>query len=815
VLPPICTNMKITLLLTLLIPGVLMHQPAEIKSKDPIVIHVSPRGSDSNIGTAEEPLATIAAAQQAIRPYVGHKPVTVLLHGGTYYLSKPIVFTSRDSGTAACPVLYAAAPGERPIISGGELLTLDWKPFRDGILQAETTPGMAMDQLFLNGKRQQMARYPDYDPNADVFNGVAEDATSIKRAARWANPAGGYLHALHSLLWGDLHYRILGKKPDGTLEYEGGWQNNRPSKPHEKARYVENIFEELDAPGEWFYDAQAGMLYFYPPAGTDMKTAIIEVVRTQRHLVEFRGTKEKPAEFITLRGLTFCHTARTFMENREPVLRSDWTVYRGGAVLFDGAKDSTVIDCDFDQLGGNALFVNNYNRRITVKQCLITDCGANGIAFVGDIKAVRSPLLNYSQPRDLAKMDRTPGPLTDNYPADCLVEDCLITRTGRVEKQTAPVTIDIARNITIRHCSIYDVPRAGINIGDGCWGGHVVENCDVFETVLETGDHGSFNSWGRDRYWVPGIDAVNRNVAMEPNLPFLDAVAPVVLRNNRWRCDHGWDVDLDDGSTNYEIYNNIFLAGGLKLREGYRRVVTNNIIINNSLHPHCWFDNSQDVFRSNIVMAHYRPAGGMPHDHWGKEVDYNLFTSSQKDRNRFAAQSCDAHSTVADPCFANPAKGDFAVKPGSPALAIGFKNFPMDDFGVISSRLRAIARKPVMPAIIIKPDYRDEPAEQVVYKWRGSQIRSLVGDEYSAYGVSREQGGVLVVSVRQNSAAEKDGFISGDLIQSTGGVPVTDVAQMSEAIRKAPIHKDIAVGIVRSQQQMSITISGGAEPPRI
>ena len=83
------------------------------------------------------------------------------------------------------------------------------------------------------------------------------------------------------------------------------------------------------------------------------------------------------------------------------------------------------------------------------------------------------------------------------------MEDCLITRSGRFEKQTAPVEIDMAQNITVRHCSIYDVPRAGINIGDGCWGGHVIEFCDVFDTVLETGDHGSFNSWGRDRYWHP------------------------------------------------------------------------------------------------------------------------------------------------------------------------------------------------------------------------------------------------------------------------------------------------------------------------
>ena len=63
----------------------------------------------------------------------------------------------------------------------------------------------------------------------------------------------------------------------------------------------------------------------------------------------------------------------------------------------------------------------------------------------------------------------------------------------------------MAQGITVRHCSIYDVPRAGINIGDGCWGGHVIEFCDVFDTVQETGDHGTFNSWGRDRFWRPDV----------------------------------------------------------------------------------------------------------------------------------------------------------------------------------------------------------------------------------------------------------------------------------------------------------------------
>jgi len=111
----------------------------------------------------------------------------------------------------------------------------------------------------------------------------------------------------------------------------------------------------------------------------------------------------------------------------------------------------------------------------------------------------------------------------------------------------------------------------GINISEGTFGGHLIEGCDVFDTVRETGDHGSFNSWGRDRFW--GLKDVPDGKL--PDLALLDAVETTVIRNSRWRCDHGWDVDLDDGSSNYLIENNLFLNGGLKLREGFHRTVRN------------------------------------------------------------------------------------------------------------------------------------------------------------------------------------------------------------------------------------------------
>ena len=770
-------------------------------------LHLSPSGNDLNPGTPEKPLATLAAAQRAARKAVGREPVTILLHAGIYYLPETLHFTAEDSGTAKAPVVYAAAAGEQPVISGGTQLQLAWKPLSNGIFHATTHAGLVMDQLFMNGQRQHMARYPNYDPKAAKFNGTAADAISPARVARWSDPTGGYIHAMHNSLWGDMHWRILGKKADGSLDYEGGWQNNRSSGMHAKFRFVENIREELDAPGEWFHDAKSNTLYFYPPTGMDLKAAKVEVVRL-RHLIEFNGSTEKPVKFITLRGLKFLHAARTFMENREPLLRSDWTIYRGGAVMFTRAEDAAVEDCDFEQLGGNAIFVNSYNRRIAVRGCLIRECGANGVAFVGDPKAVRSPLFNYREQSKYETMDRTPGPKTQDFPADCLVEDCLIARIGRFEKQTAGVEISMAQRITVRHCSIYDVPRAGINIGDGCWGGDVVANCDVFDTVMETGDNGSFNSWGRDRYWNAKT-SWTKLVADNPNVPFLDVVEPIVLRDSRWQCDHGWDIDLDDGSTHYVIYNNLLLSGGLKFREGYSRIATNNIILNNSLHAHVWPTNSGVVFARNIVMGGYRPAM-MRAEHWGKEVDRNLFTTSEADRQKFANQGCDANSLVGDPLFMDAARGDFRVKDGSPALKLGFVNFPMDQFGVRSPRLKALARTPEIPAV--KKDGGKPVRAAANLLWQGATLRVLVDQEFSAVGVSAGANGVFVVKVPEPSAAFAAGLRSGDFIQKVNRQAVRSVGEFLKLVSAAPKEQPLTLELVRNQAPQTLIVKSESKP---
>ncbi|WP_157302062.1 PDZ domain-containing protein [Chitinophaga oryziterrae] len=754
------------------------------------IFYVSLKGSDAGNGTRQQPFLSIGKALAVARST--HGQVIIRLFGGTYYLESPVVFTAADSRSDNETLTITSVENETVTISGGtQLKNLRWSKYKGAVWQTWVGPDLIFDQLFVNRRLQYMARYPDYDPAARFLGGTAADAVSRERAARWKNPAGGYVHALHRSEWGDFHYVIKGKDSLGELILEGGWQNNRRMGMHPVHRFVENIFEELDTAGEWYYDKQTGVLYYYPSDGLDIMTATFETPRT-RHLIEFNGTEATPVKNIRISGLTLMYTLRTFMENKEPLLRSDWTIYRGGAVLFNGAVNCGISDCVIRDLGGNAVFFNNYNRYCEVSGCLISGIGASAVCFVGDPAAVRSPGFEYNEIVPLEEIDRSPGPKTSNYPASCVVYNNLMFNLGTVEKQSAGIELSMCRRITASHNTIYDVPRAGINVSEGTWGGHEIAYNDVFNTVKESGDHGSFNSWGRDRYWHPDKKKLDSIVATNFDLALLDVVEPIFLHNNRMRCDHGWDIDLDDGSSNYLIYNNLCLNGGIKLREGVNRVVDNNIMVNNTFHPHVWFKNSNDVFVHNVVATGYLPIG--IHE-WGKEIDYNVFPDSASLKAAWE-RGTDKHSVCEPLVFQDPQQGDFRLKDGSKAFETGFKNFPMDSFGVVSPKLKMLAKKIPLPVIVAV----NKTGEDEAIEFMGARVKTLrTLGERSATGMD-ETRGVLVVSVMPGTAAAK--FLQpNDVILFLNGKRIDNVGDLTEA-RMRVIGTSTGITIFRNQKDL-------------
>jgi len=704
-------------------------------------LYVSPNGSDNAKGSMRKPFASIAYAKEKVKEYKEDNPSTeiiVYIRGGKYYLSEPIIFTTEDSGSEEAPITYKAYKDEVPQILGGVKLSgLKWEKYDNNIYKTKVPEGLVFETLFVNEKQQVLARYPNYNEKAAKFNGTAADCLSKERVATWEDPTYGYFHAMHNALWGGVHYQITGKKNKNEVTLVGGTQNNRGSSKHAQFRFVENIFEELDSINEWYLNRNTSELYFYPEAGLDLDKAEIEVAALEQLFV-FDGSMESPVKYITIEGLTLKRTIRTFMKTADRLLRSDWTIYRGGVVHFEGTENCVLKDCELSDLGGNAVFFNEYNKNTSVEGCHIFNVGASGVCFVGDINTVWHENYNIGAAPDLDELNFTRGPKTNNYPQYCKVDNNLIHNIGTVEKQTAGVHISLSAYITVSRNSIYDVPRAGINISEGKWGGHVLEYNDVFLTVQETHDHGAFNSWGRDRYYTKNRGAAGDRVAIHGyDLVWLDMLDKNIIRNNRFRCDHGWDIDLDDGSACYEIYNNVCLSGGIKLRDGMLRTVYNNVTINNSMNLHVWLKNSGDTIKNNIFTNGYIPIGMR---NWGSLVDSNLFFQKESLDKIQTSYRTDANSIYGDPLFVDPANGDFTVADTSLTNKIAWVNFPMDEFGVQKPSLKAIAKTPEIPAIELTADEVIPGTE-----YMGGVIKNIVNDgEKSAAGLPDYKGAKIV-----------------------------------------------------------------------
>jgi hypothetical protein len=396
----------------------------------------------------------------------------------------------------------------------------------------------------------------------------------------------------------------------------------------------------------------------------------------------------------------------------EPLSMGDWCIMRTGTVFMQNAENVRVECCKFDQIGGNAVFMSGYNRNHVVYNDSFVDGGASCVAMCGLQSSIRCGCTWSSS---VNCTDKTAGPLTEEYPAFILVSNNFMHNFGRFEKQSAGVELAATRCDTIRHNTIYHCPRAGINANDGYWGGHVIEYNKVYEVVLETSDHGPFNSWGRCRNWGCGS---NWNSIPDLATSRLDPLTPTIIRNNYFKNSDTsfFGIDLDDGSTNYYCTKNLCIGGGFKLQRGRFNHFVNNIIVGGgTIDIHDPMPQNGDSVMHNIIA-------GREFGDWccswaslsangtalaqgvvsrGSIIDSNCFwgygsnpriyswdgnggrSGTACTWDQWVAGGCDVHSKVADPLFTDPANGNYQVKSGSPALALGFKNFPMDSFGVM------------------------------------------------------------------------------------------------------------------------------------
>ena len=693
----------------------------------------------------------------------GEKTI-IRLKNGVYNLTSPILV--KGENIEIC--------GDTDTVIQGCVKIDAWTDEGNGIFSAKTE--YDADALYISGEKYQMARFPKYNPNVRIFGGFSRDVLSKTKADEWKNPKGAYIHAMHRHNWGGYSYEVTGKDENGNLTYIGGWQNNRQMGMHSDFKYIENVREEMTEPGEWYFDKKNKRVYVILKAGHSLDDAYICV---NSSFFVFKSCKNVKVESIKIR-----RAKRTFMLTNEPLLRSDWTIYRGGAIYFTNSSDCSVSKCSLFDIGTNGVFVDGKNSNITISKCHFKDLGASGVCFVGKPSSVRSPLFEATESQSFLEIDKKRGPKSNEYPKGCTVEDCLIERVGMLEKQATGVEISMSYGISVINTSIYDASRAGINISEGTFGGHIIDGCDVFDTVKETGDHGSFNSWGRDRFWHL-YDLEQKDIH---KYAYLDCIGKTVIRNSRFRCDRGWDIDLDDGSSNYEIYNNLCLNGGIKLREGFGRYVHNNIMVNNSVHMHVWYENSGDVVENNIVFTEYQP---ILMDHgFGKSIDFNVLHSKNTKGIKKAPElekitGMDEHSIKTKCVFKDVRHGDYTLL--SPEIR-GFEDFP-HEFGVKYEPLKKLAKAPVLPKI----NQSAKKSKSSFITLFDMKLKNIETDgEMSAFATAGHNG-VLVLDVDQFADASAKGILPCDVIVGLGDKEVNSLADLDGISEKEFLSSKITV----------------------
>jgi len=367
--------------------------------------------------------------------------------------------------------------------------------------------------------------------------------------------------------------------------------------------FVENVFEELDNPGEFFFHESTGDLFLYFN-GTGAPPEDMEVIVPQlRTLVNVSGTQWAPVRDLIFDGVKFVAARSTYMEPHGVPSGGDWALERTGALFFEGSEGATVQGCSFERLDGHAVFISGFNRNTTIQDNNFEYIGGSAMASWGYTNETANTGFPYYRPNTHypeAGVDGTDG----NHPLHNRILRNLVREVGLYEKQNSfYVQAKTARTI-ISGNVFFNGPRAGINFNDGFGGGDEISHNLVFSTCRESGDHGPFNSWDRQPY-LTTVRTGKPSMIMawrEIHHNFLiDNYSPQE------------NVDNDDGSGYYKTHANFMVYGGQGMKNdfgGHDNHHYNNVYafvqqamgVTNTIKGHeDWFYNNKAVLTGTNV----------------------------------------------------------------------------------------------------------------------------------------------------------------------------------------------------------------------
>ncbi|MEO9130199.1 MAG: right-handed parallel beta-helix repeat-containing protein [Sphingomonas sp.] len=598
----------------------------------PVVIFVSPKGSDDGDGSAARPFATIARAQAAVRKVNQNHDVTVQLADGLYRLAAPLRFAAADGGQGGYTVRWEAAAGAHPILSGGMPVT-GWTlaDAGRGIWSANIPHGIDPRQLWVGGHmaprtsvRAPRTAFEFHEWGMEIVDPAWRFLAGLPDLRRLEVESTGWFTDRHAMVDRIEGNRIVMQQP--------GWRNNlvgydtfaRSVWGNNAGLFFVNALAFLREAGQWYADPVAGKLYYKPAKGEDMNRLEVVLPRLES-LVSVAGSYDQPVKDLQFRGLSFRHTSWLLPSGPEgyasqqsgSFLTGNWAGYpenpirdcswgcwsfeamrnrwrqQPAAVQVAAATRITFDHDEFTQLGQIGLGIGNNAdansggiglgaSAIDVRRSRFTDL-AGGAIMVG---GVRPDAHHPSRPEMTVR--------------DIVISNNFVRTVSQHYREQAAILVTYASAAVIWHNDVSDAPYDGIDVGWG-WG----VNDPGGSAAYLTANRGYYDARANLLYNTPTIlhdTVVVGNRVHEVKQWFPDGGAiyhlsadpgALIAENYIYDVPGGIALYLDEGSRHVTLRNNAISNVGVWLNLNSqddiapRRTAQDNIATGN------WYDSGR------------------------------------------------------------------------------------------------------------------------------------------------------------------------------------------------------------------------------
>jgi hypothetical protein len=555
-------------------------------------IWVSPKGSDKNTGTQQQPLATVAMALRKARELRRLKDVSIkggiriMVEKGLYQLSEPLFIRPEDSGTADSPTIIEGAYKGETILSGGIHIN-GWKKLEGNI------PGLPLNvagkvwvanapligdevvnfrQLWVDNTKATPAREADAPLMSRILSWDHQTQTCwIPKPAAFDTLHIKGMEMLIHQWWAIAILRVKSAKvagdsvrlsfyqPESRIQSEHPWPAPWISKKTgNSAFFLSRSVQFLNQPGEWYLDIEHRKIYYIPRPGEDLSTATT-TVPVLENIVKIEGTIDHPVSYFSFKNIGFQHSSWLRPSKAGLVPHQDgmymldayklkipgtpdkkglenqaWVGRPAAAVEVAYAAHTTFEGCRFEHLASTGLDYQRGTHEDEIKGNLFKDIGGTAIlagVYSDEAQEVHLPY-NPTDKREICTNDR--------------IENNLVTDATNEDWGCVGIGAGYVKGITIAHNEVCDVNYTGISMGWG-WTKSINAMSDNHITANK------IHHYARNMYDVAGIYTLSAQPGSVISNNYVDSIykAPYAHDPQHW-----FYLYTDEGSSYITIKNN-------------------------------------------------------------------------------------------------------------------------------------------------------------------------------------------------------------------------------------------------------------------